>query len=37
MAEMVVIDGVRHMAMVEAPATVNLLIGAFLARAELGG
>lgn len=37
MADMVVIDGVRHMPMVEAPATVNLLIGAFLARAELRG
>jgi pimeloyl-ACP methyl ester carboxylesterase len=37
MADMVVIEGVRHMAMVEAPASVNLLIGAFLARAELRG
>jgi pimeloyl-ACP methyl ester carboxylesterase len=36
MAQMVMIEGVRHMPMVEAPATVNLLIGAFLARAELG-
>jgi pimeloyl-ACP methyl ester carboxylesterase len=36
-ADMVVIEGVRHMAMLEAPATVDLLIGAFLARAELVG
>lgn len=32
---MVVVEGVRHMPMVEAPATVNLLIGAYLARLGL--
>ena len=35
MPTMVLIEGVRHMPMVEAPAAVNLLIGAYLARAGL--
>jgi pimeloyl-ACP methyl ester carboxylesterase len=36
-ATMVVIEGARHMPMLEAPATLNLLIGAFLARVGLPG
>lgn len=33
-AELVVIDGARHMPMVEAPGTVNMLIGAFMAQMD---
>lgn len=35
MAQMVLVPGARHMPMVDADATVNLLVGAFLARLEL--
>lgn len=35
MARMVVVSGVRHMPMVEADGTVNLLLAAYLARLEL--
>lgn len=34
---LVLVQGVRHMPMVEAPATVNLLIGAYLARLDIDG
>lgn len=33
-AELVVVDGARHMPMVDAPGTVNMLMGAFLARLD---
>lgn len=35
-AELVVIDGARHLPMVEAPGAVNMLLAAFLARLEAG-
>ena len=37
LATLVLVAGVRHMPMVDAPATVNLLIGAYLARLGLDG